>query len=115
MTLTIYHNPQCSKSRATLQLLKAQGKEPIIVEYLKTPPSKEELIHILTLLDMTPRQLLRKSEKIYKDCSLENADISDDALLDTIIANPKLMERPIVLASGKACIGRPPERVLGII
>ena len=115
MTVTIYHNPRCSKSRQTLELLRARGLEPDIVEYLKTPPGKSELSGILGLLGMGPRELMRKKEAAYKANGLDGAGLSDDRLLDALVEHPVLMERPIVLANGKAAIGRPPENVLGII
>ena len=115
MTVTIYHNPRCSKSRQTLELLRTQGLEPNIIEYLKTPPGKSELTGILALLGMGPRELMRKKEAEYKASGLEDAGLSDDRLLDAMIEHPVLIERPIVLANGKAAIGRPPENVLAII
>ena len=115
MTVTIYHNPRCSKSRQTLELLRSRGLEPDIVEYLKTPPGKSELTGILALLGMGPRELMRKKEAAYKDNGLDAADLPDGQLLEAMIEHPVLMERPIVLANGKAAIGRPPENVLDII
>ncbi|MCY4362620.1 MAG: arsenate reductase (glutaredoxin) [Gammaproteobacteria bacterium] len=115
MTVTIYHNPRCSKSRQTLELLRSRGLEPDIVEYLKTPPGKSELSGILALLGMGPRELMRKKETKYKANGLDGAGLSDDQLLDALIEHPVLIERPIVLANGKAAIGRPPETVLDII
>ena len=115
MTVTIYHNPRCSKSRQTLELLRSRGLEPDIVEYLKTPPGKSELSGILALLGMGPRELMRKKETEYKANGLDGAGLSDDQLLDALLEHPVLIERPIVLANGKAAIGRPPETVLDII
>ena len=115
MNVTIYHNPRCSKSRQTLDLLRSRGLEPDIVEYLKTPPGKGELSGILALLGMGPRQLMRKKEAEYKANGLDGAGLSDDQLLDALLEHPVLIERPIVLANGKAAIGRPPENVLDII
>ncbi len=115
MGVKIYHNPRCSKSRQTLQLLQEQGIEPEIVEYLKTPPTATELEDILQKLAMDPRDLMRKNEAEYKATRMDNKDLSNEALIDGMINNPKLIERPIVLANGKAAIGRPPEGVLAIL
>ncbi len=115
MTVKIYHNPRCSKSRATLQLLREQGVEPEIVEYLKTPPNAEELEDILQKLDMQPRDLMRRKEPKYKAANLDDPALDRQALIDAMLATPKLIERPIVLANGKAAIGRPPENVLKIL
>ncbi len=115
MTVTIYHNPRCSKSRQTLELLRRQGQEPKIIEYLKSPPGKDELNEILTLLGLEPRELMRKKEDPYKANQLDAPDLSSDQLVAAMIEYPVLIERPIVLANGKAAIGRPPENVLNII
>lgn len=113
-TVTIFHNPRCSKSRQTLELLKSKGVEPEIVEYLKTPPNAAELERILSLLDKSPRELMRTKEAIYKELGL--ADENDNAKLVTaMVNNPKLIERPIVITDNKAAIGRPPEAVLDIL
>lgn len=115
MKVTIYHNPRCSKSRQTLELLYQQGIEPEIIEYLKTPPDKSTLKKILKLLNIKPRELMRKREPAYKEAGLENDGLNDDQLLTALLENPILIERPIVLANGKATIGRPPESVLTIL
>ncbi len=115
MTVTIYHNPRCSKSRQTLALLQEKGIEPEIIEYLKTPPNKTKLKEILSLLDMAPRDLMRKKESAYKEAGLDDDSLSKDELIAAMIENPVLIERPIVLANGKAAIGRPPESVLDIL
>ncbi len=115
MPIKIYHNPRCSKSRQTLQLLQEQGIEPEIIEYLKTPPSVAELDEILQKLDLQPRELMRKNEAEYKTANMDNSNLNRQELLAGMIANPKLIERPIVLANGKAAIGRPPENVLNIL
>ena len=114
-SVTIYHNPRCSKSRQTLALLEEQGVTPSIVKYLETPPSAAELQEILTLLALTPRQLMRIKEAEYKALGLDNESLTTDELIAAMIATPKLIERPIVLANGKATIGRPPENVLAIL
>lgn len=114
-SVTIYHNPRCSKSRQTLVLLEEQGVTPSIVKYLETPPSAAELQEILTLLALTPRQLMRIKEAEYKALGLDDESLTTDELIAAMIATPKLIERPIVLANGKAAIGRPPENVLPIL
>jgi len=111
----IYHNPRCSKSRQTLDLLRERGIEPEIVEYLKTPPTREELEHILDLLGMEPRDLMRRNEDEYKDADLDDPGLTRDTLIIAMVQRPKLIQRPIVLAHGKAAIGRPPEQVLEIL
>jgi arsenate reductase len=115
MPVIIYHNPKCSKSRQTLELLQQNGITPTVVEYLKTPPTAEALKTILGQLGMTPRELMRKKEDVYTECGLDNPSLSDDDLIDFMIAHPILIERPIVLANGKAALGRPPEQVLDIL
>lgn len=115
MSVKILHNPRCSKSRATLALLRENGVEPEIVEYLISPPSGNEISDILTKLGFKPRDLMRKGEAEYKDNNLGDDSLSDKQLLQALTDYPKLIERPIVLANGKARIGRPPESVLEIL
>ncbi len=115
MNVKIYHNPRCGKSRQTLQLLHEQGIEPEIVEYLKTPPSVQELDAILQNLGMEPRELMRKNETEYKANGLDDAALDRQALITAMVNNPILIERPIVVANGKAAVGRPPEAVLAIL
>jgi len=115
MSVTIYHNPRCSKSRQTLALLRDKGFEPEVIEYLKTPPGKKELQDMLEKLGLSPRELMRKNEAVYKDKQLDDESLSDDQLMDAMIEHPVLIERPIVLANNKAAIGRPPESVLDIL
>lgn len=115
MTVTIYHNPRCSKSRQTLQLLQDNGVEPEIVEYLKTPPSKTKLKEILNLLGLAPRDLMRRKEDAYKANGLDDEALKVGDLIGAMVENPVLIERPIVLANGKAALGRPPEDVLKIL
>ena len=115
MSVKIYHNPRCSKSRQTLQQLQAQGIEPEIIEYLKTPPTAAELKDILQKLEMEPRDLMRKNEAEYKATGMNNTELNNEALINGMTDTPKLIERPIVLANGKAAIGRPPESVLTIL
>jgi arsenate reductase len=115
MSVEIYHNPRCSKSRQTLALLQDQGIDPEVVEYLKTPPDKTTLEGILGMLGLEPRELMRKKEKEYKALQLDDPELTRDQLIEAMIANPKLIERPIVIQNGKAAIGRPPEKVLDIL
>jgi len=115
MSVKIYHNPRCSKSRQTLQLLEEQGITPDIIEYLKTPPTATELDSILTLLNIEPRKLMRTKEAEYKATGMDNPDLDRAALIAGMVATPKLIERPIVVTNGKAAIGRPPEDVLAIL
>lgn len=115
MSVTIYHNPRCSKSRQTLALLRERGMEPEIIEYLKTPPDAATLKKILSLLGLRPRELMRNKEAVYKDKGLDDATLSDDDLIAAMVNDPVLMERPIVIADGCAALGRPPEKVLEIL
>lgn len=115
MSVKIYHNPRCSKSRQTLQLLEEKGVNAEIVEYLKDAPSKTELESVLTLLALSPRDLMRKGEAVYAELNLSDDALSNDQLIAAMLENPILIERPIVLANGKAAIGRPPESVLDIL
>ena len=115
MKVQILHNPRCSKSRATLQLLNDQGIEPEIILYQETPPSSELLTKILQQLDMQARDLMRKGQSEYKEMGLDSDQLSDAELIAAMIKTPILIERPIVLANGKAAIGRPPESVLNIL
>ncbi len=112
MATKIYHNPSCSKSRQTLQLLDEKGIKTDVIEYLVSPPSKQELIDILSLLALSPRQLIRSNEKVYSELNLQSPALSNDDLLDAMLAHPILIQRPIVIANGKAVIGRPPEAVI---
>lgn len=112
---TIYHNPRCSKSRQTLALLEERGLDPLIVDYLKAPPSAVELQAILKKLKMKPRDLMRKGEAAYKELGLDNEKLTDENLIRAMEENPILIERPIVVIGAKARIGRPPESVLEIL
>lgn len=115
MSVTIYHNPRCSKSRQTLALLRDNGVEPQIVEYLQTPPSAAELKKILGQLGLAARELMRRKEAEYKVNGLDDDGLGEAELIAAMVAHPKLIERPIVLANGKAALGRPPESVLEIL
>ena len=115
MKVQILHNPRCSKSRATLQLLEENGVQAEIIQYLDAPPDADQLISILEKLDLHTRELLRKGQSEYKDMGLDNQQLSDEQLITAMQEAPILIERPIVLANGKAAIGRPPESVLKIL
>ena len=115
MQVVIYHNPKCSKSRKALELLRSRNIEPRIIEYLKSPPSRMQLTEILSMLELTPRGLIRSREPEYRDNGLADPEVTDDELLQAIVEYPILMQRPIVLGNGKAAIGRPPEQVLKIL
>tara|TARA_B100000795_G_scaffold264425_1_gene244894 strand:- start:1409 stop:1756 length:348 start_codon:yes stop_codon:yes gene_type:complete len=115
MGIKIYHNSRCSKSRQTLEILKKKNSDIEIVEYLKSPPTFEELSVILRKLKYEPRELLRKSEEVYKKENLSDMSISNNKIIEKMVTYPILIERPIVINGDKAVIGRPPERVLDII
>lgn len=112
--ITIYHNNRCSKSRETLQIIEASGKPFKVVKYLEDVPSKDELNHIIDLLDIMPIDLIRKNEDVWKD-NFKNENLSDEALIDVMVKYPKLIERPIVINGEKAVIGRPPQQVVDIL
>ena len=115
MSVTIFHNPRCSKSRQTLSLIQEKNIDINIIEYLKTPPDISQLKQVLKQLGYEPRQLMRKSEQIYKDLDLGNENKTAEDLVNAMVQNPILIERPIVLSGEKAAIGRPPESVLNIL
>jgi arsenate reductase len=113
MTVTIYHNPRCGKSRQTLALLEARGAKPRIIEYLKEPPSAAELKRLLKKLGMTAHQLVRRKEA--KEAGIDPDALSEDALVVAMVKHPITIERPIVVAGAKVALGRPPERVVSIL
>lgn len=115
MSFTIYHNPRCSKSRQTLELLQKNNTDPEIIDYLESPPSKNELIEIIKKLNISVHDLIRKNEKVFKELILDNPEPSDDQLIEAMVNNPILIQRPIVINGKKAVIGRPPENVLEIL
>lgn len=115
MNVLIYHNPHCSKSRATLALLRERGIEPEVIEYLTTPPSAAQIETILRQLGMAPRDLLRTGEAAYKELGLGDTKKSDKAIVKAMAENPVLIERPIVIANGRAALGRPPENALNVL
>lgn len=113
--MKIYHNPRCTKSRQTLELLKEKGHDPQIVLYLENGLKAEEIKDILKKLNASPRQIMRNKEQEFKDQNLKDASLSDSDLIQALVKTPKLLERPIVINGNKAAIGRPPENVLEII
>jgi len=115
MTIKILHNPRCSKSRQTLALLKEKGVKPVVVQYLVDTPTAAELTEIVSLLRLTPRDLMRRKEAPYKELGLDDPSLTDEQLIAAMVAHPVLIERPIVINGGKAALGRPPQAVLEII
>ncbi|MFP4002463.1 MAG: arsenate reductase (glutaredoxin) [Alphaproteobacteria bacterium] len=115
MTVTIYHNPRCSKSRQTLALLQERNIEPEIVLYLENPPDEKELDRLLTLLGLEPRDLMRRKEPEYREQNLDDDSLGRADLIRAMVRTPKLIERPIVVNGEKAALGRPPEAVLEIL
>jgi len=116
MNVTIYHNPRCSKSRQTLSLLREQGIDPNVIEYLLTPPERSTLERILGMLGLEPRELMRTKEPEYKELGLDNPGLTREELIDAMVAHPRLIERPIVVRDdSRAALGRPPKHVLDIL
>lgn len=112
--MTIYHNPRCQKSRQSLDLLRHNGVEPEIVEYLKDTPTKDELKTVLAKLNLKPQDILRKGEQVYKE-KFKDMQFSDEEWLNIMVEYPKLIERPIIVSGNRAVIGRPPESVLELL
>ena len=115
MKVTLYHNPRCSKSRQALALLTERGVALQVIEYLKAPPTEQEISEWLRLLGLTPRQLMRRGEALYKELGLDEPQLGDAELIRAMAEHPVLIERPIALANGKAALGRPPENVLTVL
>ncbi|OBQ73372.1 arsenate reductase (glutaredoxin) [Mesorhizobium erdmanii] len=115
MTITIYHNPACGTSRNTLAIIRQSGEEPEVIEYLKTPPSREKLVELIAAMAMTPRQLLREKGTPYAELGLGDAKWSDDEILDFMLAHPILINRPIVVSPLGVVLARPSEAVLDIL
>ncbi len=113
-TIKIWHNPRCSKSRDSFKLLEEKGIDAEVVKYLENVPTKEELTELLKMLDMSARELMRTKEAIYKELNLKDEN-SEEALIEAMVANPKLIERPIVIRGNRAVIGRPIEKVVELI
>ncbi len=114
-TVTIYHNPRCQKSRQTLALLESHGITPQIIEYLDHPPSIATLKKILNMLQLTPRDLMRRKETVYQELDLDNPKRTTAELIAAMHEHPILIERPIVVVDNQARIGRPPENILEIL
>ncbi len=113
--LVIYHNPRCSKSRETLQILQDNDVTPEIIEYLEQPPTVTELTAIVGRLGISARELLRTTEAVYQEAGLDDSSLTEEEIIETICEYPALLQRPIVVAGDKAIIGRPPVRVLDIL
>ena len=113
--VTIYHNPRCSKSRQTLQLVRDAGIEPEVIEYLKTPPTAYEMDAILTKLKMEPSELMRTKEAAFTELNLKGRHLTREEAIEVMVANPTLIERPIVVRGHLAAIGRPPENVAELL
>ncbi len=113
--LTIWHNPRCTKSRLSLQLLEEKGLKPTVIHYLETPPSEQEIRDALSKLGITARELIRTGEGCYKELNLSAPSVSNDDLIHAMHQNPILIERPVVIYNDKAAIGRPPENILEIL
>jgi len=111
----MYHNPSCSKSRETLQILEDNNLSPDIIEYLDEPPTQQELKKIIGMLNISARDLLRTTEPVYQDAQLDADSLTEDEIIETICEFPALLQRPIVVSDNKAVIGRPPIKVLEII
>ena len=112
--VTIWHNPRCSKSRNAVTLLEEKGVEADVVKYLDTPPTKEELVALLKMLGISARELMRTKEAIYRELNLKE-ETDEDKLIEAMVQNPKLIERPIVIKEGKAAIGRPIENIMDLL
>lgn len=112
--ITIWHNPRCSKSRNAVTLLEEKGIDADVVKYLDTPPTKEELVALLKMLGISARELMRTKEAIYKELNLKE-ETDEDKLIEAMVENPKLIERPIVIKDGKAAIGRPIENIIELL
>ncbi|WP_201612393.1 arsenate reductase (glutaredoxin) [Psychrobacter immobilis] len=115
MTPMIFHNPKCGTSRNTLAIMQASGETPDVVEYLKTPPSREYLVELLALMHITPRELIRSKENVYSEIGLDNPTLTDAQLIDAMIAHPILINRPIVVTNKGVALCRPSERVFELL
>ncbi|MFK3989613.1 arsenate reductase (glutaredoxin) [Psychrobacter sp. NPDC064578] len=115
MTSLIFHNPKCGTSRNTLAIMKASGENPEVIEYLKTPPSRDYLVELLAKMQISPRELLRSKEPVNDELGLDNPELSDDQIIDAMIAHPILINRPIVVTNKGAALCRPSERVFELL
>ena len=115
MTSTIFHNPNCGTSRNTLAIMRASGEQPNVIEYLKTPPTREYLVELLALMALSPRELLRRNGTPFDELGLDNLELSDEVLIDAMMAHPILMNRPMVVTAKGAALCRPSERVFDLL
>ncbi|MGP9691304.1 MULTISPECIES: arsenate reductase (glutaredoxin) [unclassified Psychrobacter] len=115
MTSLIFHNPKCGTSRNTLAIMKASGENPEVIEYLKTPPSRDHLVELLAKINLSPRELLRSKEPVNDELGLHNPELSDDQIIDAMIDHPILINRPIVVTNKGAALCRPSERVFELL
>jgi len=115
MSVTIYHNPACGTSRNVLAMIRNSGEDPVVIEYLKTPPSRAELVSLIARMGITTRALLRRKGTVYDELGLGDPSLSDDALIDAMLAHPVLIERPIVVTENHVLLCRPSELVLDIL
>lgn len=115
MTITIYHNPKCGTSRNTLEMIRASGEEPQVIEYLKSPPGRDKLVELIKATGLSVREVLRKKGTPYEELGLDNSDLTDDQLIDAMVEHPILMNRPIVVTPLGAVLARPSEKVLEIL
>lgn len=112
--IRVYHNPRCRKSRETLEIIRNQGYEPEIIEYLKDPPTMSELKNLLDKMNMKPEEIIRKGEDLFRS-NFKGKKMSDEEWLNVLVKNPKLIERPIVVSGDRVVLGRPPEKVREIL
>ena len=115
MTSLIFHNSKCGTSRNTLAIMKASGENPEVIEYLKTPPSRDYLVELLAKINLSPRELLRSKEPVNDELGLDNPELSDDQIIDAMMAHPILINRPIVVTNKGAALCRPSERVFELL
>ena len=115
MTVTVYHNPRCSKSRAAMEYLEENGIAAEVVKYMDSPPDANDIKELLSMLGMSPRELMRKHEKVFKEAGLDDPTFTDDELIEAMAQCPSLIERPIIVNNGKAVLARPPETVQDIL
>ncbi|GAB3050790.1 MULTISPECIES: arsenate reductase (glutaredoxin) [Gammaproteobacteria] len=115
MTLTIYHNPACGTSRNTLEMMRQSGEDPVVIEYLQAPPTREKLVELLAAMGMSPRELLRQKGTPYAELGLDNPALTNEQLVDAMMAHPILINRPIVVSDRGVALCRPSEKVLALL
>lgn len=115
MTLTIYHNPACGTSRNTLEMMRQSGEDPVVIEYLQAPPTREKLVELLAAMGMSPRELLRQKGTPYAELGLDNLALTNEQLVDAMMAHPILINRPIVVSDRGVALCRPSEKVLALL